>query len=94
MKTGIQLRDEGIEKVSSGHGEWLSKARFVAAQIIKCNGEVTSDEIWLYCPLPHGAHPNLMGAVFRDRRFHQVGFKQSVRPSAHGRSIRIYTLKG
>lgn len=93
MKTGIQLRDEGIVKVSEGHQEWLSRARFIAVKLANEHGEVTSDEIWRYCPLPNGAHPNLMGAVFRDRRFCAIGFTQSTRPSAHGRTIRIYRTR-
>ena len=91
---GRKLRDEGIEKVSEGWAWWLEKARMIATTIANHNGEVTSDEVRMYCPIPPGAHHNLMGAVFRDRRFRAVGFVQSTRPAAHGRFIRVYSLRG
>jgi hypothetical protein len=90
---GIQLRDEGIKRVSAGFEDWLARARFLAAMIANREGEVTSDDVWKHCPLPPMAHVNLMGAVFRDRRFKAIGWRQSQRPSAHGRAIRIYSLQ-
>lgn len=92
LKEGRRLRDDGIAKVSEGFDWWLNWARATAVAICREQGQVTSDEIHIHCPMPDGSHPNLMGAVFKDRRFKQAGFTQSNRPSAHGRVIRIYCL--
>jgi hypothetical protein len=90
---GRARRDHGLAKVSQGFGWWLDQARFLAERIAKQKGQVSSDDIHDACPLPDGAHYNLMGAVFKDQRFKPVGYTPSQRPSAHGRIIRIYCVK-
>jgi hypothetical protein len=89
---GRQRRDRGIAKVSKGYDWWLDQARHVAYKIAQDTGEVTSDDVHEKCPLPSVAHHNLMGAVFKDPRFKPIGYRQSARPSAHGRVIRIYCI--
>jgi hypothetical protein len=90
---GRQRRDKGLAKVSQGFDWWLEQARFLAEKIAREQGRVSSDQIHEVCPLPEEAHPNLMGAVFKDSRFEPVGYIPSQRPSAHGRIIRIYCIK-
>jgi hypothetical protein len=89
---GRQRRDRGLAKVSRDYGWWLDQARTVAEEIANRRGEVNSDDVHELCPLPIGAHHNLMGAVFKDARFKPIGYIASTRPSAHGRIIRIYCL--
>lgn len=90
---GIQRADYGIATVSRHYPEWLAKARKHAVEIAQAEGRVSSDDIHEICPMPEGAHPNLMGAVFRNINLYLAGYKRSTRPSAHGRVIRVYKWK-
>lgn len=92
LAEGIRRRDAGLEKVTRNFNWWLDEAREVAYQIAKQKGQVTSDDIQSACPIPAGAHHNLMGAVLRDKRFKPVGYMKSARPAAHARVIRIYCI--
>ena len=87
---GVRLADEGIAKVSVGKSEWLAKARQAVVDHAKKHGQVTSDDLHDICPLPVGAHPNLIGAVWRNLNLTFAGYQQSKRPSAHGRVIRVW----
>lgn len=90
-KEGIERAEYGIKKVSRHYGDWVDKARASAIQFAKTHGKVTSDDLYEICPLPEGAHPNLMGSVWRGINLRMIGYTQSRRPEAHGRIIRVYS---
>jgi len=87
---GLDLQFRGIEKVSRNNREWISQARTVAKRLAYEQGSVTSDDIHEHCPPPSNAHPNVMGAVFKDLGLRVVSFATTKRPSGHGRLIRVY----
>jgi hypothetical protein len=87
---GRKRRDEGLQAVSQGWDAWLAQARAVARRVAQERGKVTSDDIHTLCPLPEGAHHNLMGAVFKTTGLVQIGWTQTERPEGHGRVIRVY----
>lgn len=90
LPEGIRLRDAGVKKVSSKNSDWLRHAQMMAKMIVSKKGSVCSDDIHAVCPPPSSAHPNVMGAVFRGLGLKVVGFKQTTRPSGHGRMIKVY----
>lgn len=90
LPEGKRLRDAGIKKVADKNQEWLSQAKRVAKDIAAKKGAVCSDDIHEMFPPPLKAHPNIMGAVFRGLGLKVVGFKQTNRPSGHGRMIKVY----
>lgn len=91
LQEGIERADYGIRKVSRHHGDWVDRARQTAVAFAKLHGRVTSDDLYEICPLPEGAHPNLMGSVWRGIDLRVIGYAPSRRPEAHGRIIRVYT---
>lgn len=93
LAAGIELADIGIQKVSRKYSAWLIKARKAAIEHAQAYGSVTSDDVHEMHPLPEGAHPNLMGAVFRGIPLYLGGYTHSRRPSARGRIIRVYKAK-
>jgi hypothetical protein len=93
MNEGIKRRDAGLERVSRGFGWWVAEARERAIKFARRHGDVCSDDVHNIYPLPEGAHPSLMGMVFRDNRFKRVAYTPSKRPTAHARIIRLYKVR-
>ena len=91
--TGQQLRDAGINRVSIGREEWISKARDMAVWIAKESGTVNINDIRGVIDLPNDYHPNTWGAIFKAKDFKAVGYCQATHPSAHARVVRVYKLK-
>lgn len=89
-RQGRQRADSGIERVSRHDTLWVEKARLLARQAASEKGRVTSDDLHELLALPDGAHPNLMGAVWRGIGLPVLGYETSRRPEAHGRVIRVY----
>lgn len=87
---GLELQFRGIERVSRSNKEWIAQARKVAKRIAHDQGSVSSDDIHELCPPPPEAHPNVMGAVFKNLGLRVVSFTTTKRPSGHGRLIRVY----
>ena len=93
LQQGRERAEHGIRKVSRHYGDWVAKAQAAAIQHAQMYGEVTSDDLYDICPLPDGAHPNLMGSVWRGITLKAIGYTPSRRPEAHGRIIRVYTTQ-
>jgi hypothetical protein len=87
---GLDLQARGIKRVASQHNDWLTRARAVAKKIAAETGSVSSDDVHAALPMPEGAHPALMGAVFKNLGLRVVGYTNTCRPQAHGRIIRVY----
>lgn len=94
MKTGKELRDEGISRVSMGREEWISHARDTAVAVAKGSGKVTINDLRTLLDMPEGFSPNTWGAILRGDQFQPIGYTQATHPSAHARVVRVYTLKG
>jgi hypothetical protein len=93
--TGEQLRDAALQRFEQNEPRWLDRARAMLVALLgDGQGEVSSDDVWRYCPPPADVHPSWMGTVFRQRAFVQSGWIASTRPSAHARVIRTYRLRG
>jgi hypothetical protein len=90
-----RLQAQGIASVSSFPAdEWVHKARAWAVDHAHRTGEVTSDDVHQFCPLPPGIHHNAMGAVFSGTQsLVACGMKKSERPSSHARRILIYKIR-
>lgn len=87
---GLDLQSRGIERVCRNNSEWIAHAKEVAKKVALERGSVSSDDIHELCPPPPGAHPNVMGAVFKNIGLRVISFMTTNRPSGHGRLIRVY----
>ena len=93
--SGIDLRDQALNGFLCKEAFWFAKARQVMVALLRDGQhEVSSDDVWRYCPPPADCHPSIMGPVFRGGLFVMTGWKASTRPSAHARVIRTYRLRG
>lgn len=90
---GEDLKRAGIAKVIKNNADYVERARQLAADLALQQGFVCSDDIQEKLPPPPWAHHNVMGAVFASSMFRFVKFIKSRRPSAHGRMIRLYTVR-
>lgn len=89
-RRGRQQAAYGTKRVARNDTLWVERARRVARDIAAQRGRVTSDDLHEVCPLPEGAHHNLMGAVWRGIGLPVLGYETSRRPEAHSRVIRVY----
>lgn len=94
--TGRELRDEGIERVSSHNESWLELVRREARKISAWKGHVTADDVRARSAELglEPTHRNAWGAVFKAEGWKPVGWKLSKRPAAHGRAVRVWTWVG
>jgi hypothetical protein len=93
-ESGQAIKRRVLGEFESREGPWLKRARQRMLELLADGQhEVTSDDVWRYCPPPADCHPSVMGPVFRGGLFVQAGWKASTRPSAHARTIRTYRLK-
>lgn len=94
LLTGVQLRDVGVLKVYGHNSAWVDKARSTAKALAALNGSVSIDDVLSMCTRPATVHPNATGTIFRENVWVKIGYKPSVKPSAHARIVGIYKLKG
>lgn len=85
-----EAQKAGIEKVSKYQGEWLRTVRLFALAHIRDHGQVTANDVRKKFDLPDGAHPNLWGAVFKDRRFKKTGWTESQVEGRHASAIAVW----
>ena len=93
LLTGIKLRDTGIQSVYENNSTWVDQARAAAKSIAVERGSVSIDDVLEAQPRPDHVHPNATGAVFKERCWAKVGYRQSTNPSARARVVGIYKLK-
>ena len=95
MKTGDQLKQEGLDLVIRNNAAFILEARNFAIQYVKRNGRVTIDQIrnYAYKTGIKPKSPNAWGAVFRGSQWHLVGYTKSKIPSNHSRIIGIWEVK-
>jgi hypothetical protein len=85
-----EAQKAGIAQVSSRHGNWLEAVREFAIDWIDLYGQVTANTLRERWDLPDGAHPNLWGAVFKDRRFKRIGTTESRVVGRHASMIAVW----
>lgn len=94
--SGAELKEQAMRQMEGGKGaDWLETARDRLAAFCRERPgiEVTSDDVHRLTPKPEYLHDNILGAVFRDRRFEPTGqWKQTSRPSGRARAVRLYRL--
>lgn len=93
FRTGLQLRDAGIDAVAEKSGDWQQYARSLIEQLAASGREFSPDDFHELLELsPH--HPNAIGAAFRkamqDGIIRRVAATESKRQAAHSRLISVY----
>lgn len=97
--SGPELKDRALKRFELRESHWMARARQRMAELyherLRFSDDcvVSSDDVWLLCPPPADCHPSVMGPVFRGGMFVKVGWRASMRPSAHARVISTYRLK-
>lgn len=96
LPSGIRGRDEGIARIVDTCETYVETARGVARILARRRGVVSSDDVrevlteyGIEAP-----HPNAIGAIFKGKEWHPVGWMQSKIPSNHGRVVRSWSLRG
>lgn len=102
MKTGRQLRDEGIQQVEeNANAEWTSLVLQVIRDLASQAATLTSDDVWEELqryPQVQTHQPSAMGAMFRRAFSAEIiattdAFVISKRPTSHCRPIRVWESK-
>lgn len=70
---------------------YLEKARQTAVKLATERNFITSDDVVKVVGMPPS--PSVIGGLFRDSRFTQVGYTPSTRQGTHGRKIGVWRLK-
>ena len=90
---GKARRDAALESFEVTSSEWLAMARNKAENIAQSHGSVTSDAVLAAIGLPPAyMHPNVIGAIFNDRRFRRIGVTPSSRPRNNASIIGVWAL--
>lgn len=92
LELGRAGRDAALDLLEETRLSWLTKARWVAQELVMRHGSVTADDIHFWCPIPEGVDPHVMGAVFQIPELVADGYVQTKRPCAHARPIRRFVL--
>lgn len=93
IPTKIETKADIKPNFENSNGPWLNAARAIAIGIIRQHGSATAEDVRKLCPPPPDAHPNVMGALFKDIRFEPIGFEEARRKTSKGRIIRRYKLR-
>src|SRR5271167_355780 len=97
LKTGTQLKLDGLELAASKHGPDMARA-LLCAELLAMDGSIiTTDDVRekfleIYQrPLRVG---NALGGLFKfKKKWEFCGFINSKRPESHARAIRTWRLK-
>jgi hypothetical protein len=89
---GLILKEAGQDLVEASNGDWMGTIREVARVFSRGFGEVTSDDLRLWCDKNdcQPKHPNAWGSVFRGKHWVAIGLRRSTYPSNHGRRIVVW----
>lgn len=89
-------KEAGMAKAASARPELLAAAQQIARRLARVYGEVNMDQVaaemhrYGYDFTLLG---NAAGSVFKGPGWTCLGFTRSVRPSTHGRAIRVWKLE-
>jgi len=74
--------------------EFLDYARWIAKDICRKKGHVTSDDVREFAKLPPNIDGRVYGAIFSGDEWIKTGYTQTKIKSSHGRPIAVFTLTG
>jgi hypothetical protein len=93
-----RLREEGLDLVEKNAGNFLESMRGLARAHSRVHGQVTVDDLRKYAGeySLHPHHKNAWGAILRRGKagFAPIGYTQSIIPSNHARTIRVWHYIG
>jgi hypothetical protein len=91
---GEQAKATGCAKVAANNESYCDRFHAVAADILACQGQVTSDAVVAVAGMPEG-HPSAIGAAMRSfaksHKLSVAGYTKSTRKSCHAAIIAIWT---
>ena len=93
LELGRAGRDAALAGFERTRAEWLTRARVYAITRASFFGSVCADDVHLWCPIPEGLDPRVMGAVFMIPELVADGYVPTKRPEAHARPIRRFVLR-
>lgn len=98
---GRELGRQGQETAQASHAmtvspegaDWLKRAEERLDQLIQSGQEFTADDVTELVGV--APSPCAIGGLFRGRKrdMKTVGFRESTRPVAHARALRVWTAK-
>jgi hypothetical protein len=93
MRTGDDLRDEGIHRIDANTpAEWKLEVDLAIAKCARTMTTFTAEDVRALIPEP--PHPNALGARFRIARdsgaIVKIGYQQSQRPSRHSNYVSVW----
>ena len=93
MKTGIELRDDGMQLALWGNGEWQADFNAAAENLLALHGQITSAEIVAVTGPPPGS-VNAIGAAMRSfaisHRMRPIGYGKAPAASRHAGMVAIW----
>ena len=93
MKTGIELRDDGMQLALWGNGEWQADFNAAAETLLALHGQITSAEIVAVTGPPPGS-TNAIGAAMRSfavaHRLRPIGYGKAPAASRHAGMVAIW----
>jgi len=72
--------------------QWIEGARVVARRLLHTRYKITIEDVLEVYPRPKYLHRNTTGKVFQHEAFRTVGYTPAMKPSSHGRIIKLWTL--
>ena len=93
--SGQQAKQLGLDLVENNNQTFVATMRGFARMFCREHGSVTTDDLHDKAD-SHSiepSHRNAWGTVFRGKGWVELGFEQSRRPEARGRTIRRWTLE-
>lgn len=82
---------------SEARKKWVAHARYLAVEICKAKGTVTSVDVKRHLPVPEGWDPRILGAVFASRQegflFEVDHYQPTTDRQAHARPIPVWRFK-
>lgn len=93
MKTGEQLRDEGMQLALFGKDQWVAEFMDTAARFLDLHGRVTSEDVIALVGPPPGSSNAIGGAM---RKFatmnglRPIAYERAGSPSRHAAIIAVW----
>ena len=91
-----QLRDDGMTQAAKRRSIALMKAKIIAYEISKLNGNITADDVRKEYEYRGGNWSDLgnaAGSIFKGKQWECVGFENSKVTTSHARALRVWRLK-
>jgi hypothetical protein len=94
--SGAKLRDAALDLLRERRAELVKQLKMAALRVAIDRGEVTADCVRPMVAIPPDVNPKVAGCVFADLRdagiLRRDGFRNSTRPEAHARELKVWAL--